>query len=245
MRCAEGTGMHAMLFGLKRGYYAGLRYARRVLLAFGLTPARFDLMFAVREHGWHLQSELRRILGVAGPTVSRMLKSLEKLGLICRQTSPNDAREKIVQLTEEGGMCIERAAHAVIGSGCAEAAMSRAAMGERPNWSFRRGMLAVQSLEEALVRVRRGFGDGAQLLYTHSPYPMGWVPERTKAAELYDPSLYDPPIADLVNVPEWPQPDVKPSGWVRARRVFGWILAPRPIARRLSCTVEDDAVPLC
>ncbi len=88
------AGMHSALFGLKRGYYGALRYARRTLGAFGVTPARFDLMFALRENGWHLQSELRRILGVAGPTVSRMVKSLEKLGLVLKERAVHDRRER-------------------------------------------------------------------------------------------------------------------------------------------------------
>ena len=206
---AEGGGMHAMMFGLKRGYYGALRYARRVMKGFGVgvTPARFDLLYALRQQGWHLQSELRRILGVAGPTVSRMLKSLEGLGLVKREVAPHDGREKVVSFTDAGEKAFDRVAEAVMGTGCAEVAMARAAMGDATTkgWTFRRGLLAVENAEEMLVRVRRGFGDGAQLLYTRCPYVMGWDTGRKTACELYDASVVEPPMCDVVEVPPpWP-----------------------------------------
>ena len=35
---ALGVGMHAMLFGLKRGYYGALRYARRGIMGLRISP---------------------------------------------------------------------------------------------------------------------------------------------------------------------------------------------------------------
>jgi len=232
---ALGVGMHAMLFGLKRGYYGALRYARRTLGAFGVTPARFDLMFALRENGWHLQSELRRILGVAGPTVSRMLKSLEGLGLVGRERSPHDGREKVVWLTKEGEKRVEGAAAGMMGSGCADVAMARAVMGEATaGWTFRKGLAGVVRMEEALIKVRRGFGDGAQLLYTHCAYAMGWRSWRKKNEEIYDPSLTDEPFADVVEAPPvWPGIGEKRDRKQPEEWVFGKILR-RPRVREES-----------
>ena len=227
-----GVGMHSALFGLKRGYYGALRWARRVLAGFGLTPARFDLMFVVAENGWHLQSELRRILGVAGATVSRMLKSLEELGLVERERAVHDEREKVVFLSEKGREAVERAAMATMASGCAEVAMARAAFGEarKEGWTFRRGMAAVMNLEEALVKVRRGFGDGAQLVYAYCPYAHRWVPKRTRelqltyAIGLADP---DPPDRTPVEMPEWPGPDI-PSERPTVPEPIPWGWGPSP-----------------
>ena len=179
--------MHSAMFGLKRGYYAALRWGRRVLEGFAVTPARFDLMFVLRENrGWHVQSELRRILGVAGSTVSRMVKSLEGLGLVKREPASHDRRERIVSLTAEGEKKVDEVAKATMETGCAEVAMARAALGEarKKGWTLKRGMAAVVSLEEGLVRVRRGFRDGAQLVYVHCPYAKGWLPKRRRELRL-------------------------------------------------------------
>ena len=48
------------------------------------------------------QRQLRTILGVSGPTISRMLKSLEKLGFIVRTPHPRHRRRKWVAVTAAG-----------------------------------------------------------------------------------------------------------------------------------------------
>ena len=73
----------------------------KLLLAFGVTPARFDLMrllYASETYSLP-QSWLRAQLGVARATVSKMLRALEKLGLVERKTDEWDRRTKIVTLT--------------------------------------------------------------------------------------------------------------------------------------------------
>ena len=93
--------MDDLLFAYKRVHLAGNRNAMKLLLAFGVTPARFDLMrilygnrtFSMR------QSWLRGELGVARATLSRMLKALERLGLVERKTDDWDRRTKKVTLS--------------------------------------------------------------------------------------------------------------------------------------------------
>ena len=73
----------------------------KLLLAFGVTPARFDLMrilYGNREYSMS-QSFLRAQLGVARATVSKMLRALEKLGLVERKPDEWDRRTKRVTLT--------------------------------------------------------------------------------------------------------------------------------------------------
>ena len=73
----------------------------KLLLAFGVTPARFDLMrilYGSRTFSMS-QSFLRAQLGVARATISKMLKALEKLGLVERKTDEFDRRTKRVTLT--------------------------------------------------------------------------------------------------------------------------------------------------
>lgn len=48
------------------------------------------------------QSDLCECLGVEPPTVSNMVRRLEKKGLVKRSEDPNDARRTRAGLTEEG-----------------------------------------------------------------------------------------------------------------------------------------------
>ena len=92
-----------MFFGVKRAHLAVNWWALRKLKEFGITPARFDLMRLVfsRRHRW-AQSELRRQLGVARATISRMVRALIKLGWMVRERNAFDRRTLDCVLTEEG-----------------------------------------------------------------------------------------------------------------------------------------------
>jgi DNA-binding MarR family transcriptional regulator len=110
--------MNDLFFGLKRAYHGSLRVFRRPLARLGLTAARFDLLYIVlKEGGVLLQRELQRALGVAAPTVSRMLASLEELGLVTRSVAEEDGRQRDVELTKAGRRSVLRAARELIHSG--------------------------------------------------------------------------------------------------------------------------------
>lgn len=98
-----GVCMDDLLFALKRAHLAGNRFAWRLLMKIGLTPARFDLMRLLYERrGFSMaQSDLRARLGVARATISRMLCALEKLGWIERTVDPFDRRTRKVVLSYE------------------------------------------------------------------------------------------------------------------------------------------------
>jgi DNA-binding MarR family transcriptional regulator len=76
----------------------------------GLTAARFDLLYQLQSRERDvsvpyatLQSALRRSLGVCSSVVSRMLTSLEALGLVTRRRLPQgDSRQRLVMLTATG-----------------------------------------------------------------------------------------------------------------------------------------------
>src|SRR5947207_4191702 len=59
------------------------------------------LLWEIGEEGTHIR-ELRRRLSLDSAYVSRMLRSLEKQGLIVVRTSERDGRVRLVQLTEAG-----------------------------------------------------------------------------------------------------------------------------------------------
>ena len=92
--------MDDLLFAFKRVHLAGNRNALKLLLAFKVTPARFDLMRILYGNNFSMsQRWLRGQLGVARATISRMLKALEKLGLVERKIDEWDRRTKRVTLT--------------------------------------------------------------------------------------------------------------------------------------------------
>src|SRR5580704_13287991 len=95
--------MHCIFFGLKRAHHSTLRITRATLAKMGLTAARFDLLFALTEFRNGLsQSGMRKQLGVSRQTISRMLRSLEQLGLVKRTRDWLDRRRKRIQLTTRG-----------------------------------------------------------------------------------------------------------------------------------------------
>ena len=95
--------MHFLAFQFKRAHYTALRISRPIAAKFGLTPARFDMLYAIRYEMRISQAQVARALGVSGVTVSRMLRKLEELGLVRRRANERpDRRAKSPQLTRLG-----------------------------------------------------------------------------------------------------------------------------------------------
>jgi DNA-binding MarR family transcriptional regulator len=102
--------VNTTLFGLKRAYWGSLGMTRRRLKEMGLTAARFDLLYVLRQRRGPVgQRHIVRILGVTHPVVSRMLKSLRTLGLTSRERRPADRREWMISLTPAGRALIDKA----------------------------------------------------------------------------------------------------------------------------------------
>ena len=137
--------MHAIFFATKRAFHGGLRITRPRFqsVARGMTGARFDMMYALTRSipGPHkfsnaryvLQSDLRKILGVTAPVVSRMLRSLEALGWVTRERCLHgDRRQRKVSLTKEG-LKYFRKAHKRVSRFCARV-VTRALCWGRGRW---------------------------------------------------------------------------------------------------------------
>jgi DNA-binding MarR family transcriptional regulator len=135
-----------------------------------------------------LQSDLRRALGVAGPTVSKMVRSLMELGFLVKVRAPHDRRERIVQLTESGRRVLDEAIRATMARAEADGRVMSALSGSRHDVAC--GRVAAVNVEEVLLRVRTAFGDRARLVYVFNPYEWGWRPPRS--APLYDDMLSAP-----------------------------------------------------
>jgi DNA-binding MarR family transcriptional regulator len=153
--------MHALFFGMKRAHHATLRLSRSLLRGSGLTPARFDMMYAIRQQPSLLQSTLRRRLGVSRTTVSRMLQALEQCGFVRRARA---GRERLVEMTREGALTFVRAERAAVLSGAVSLALD-AALAPITLDAF----VALEAFDGHLQSVRVAFGDAADLLYPWHP----------------------------------------------------------------------------
>jgi len=92
--------MHAIFFGIKRVHLRVLAVTRRMIGLSALTRARFDMLRIVELHPHGItQSTIRWLLGVSAPTVSRMLKALQRLGFVDRHRDARDGRCVRVRLT--------------------------------------------------------------------------------------------------------------------------------------------------
>ena len=150
--------MDAILFGVKRADQAAIRFGHKVLAPFGLTPARFDMLFAVGKHLSLGQNELRRELGVARSTVSRMLGALERLGWIHRDERRHTRR---IKLTDAGRALLRRTARRVCGRRRPFRMVAEAIRVGPKSHDF----VQRDAVEGLLARFRQTFGDQATLDY--------------------------------------------------------------------------------
>jgi DNA-binding MarR family transcriptional regulator len=172
--------MHSTFFAVKKAFHGILRITRRRTSLFHpkLTPARFDMMYALfgnREAKLVVrQKRLCEILGVTRPTVSRMSRSLETLGLVTRTKSTIDGRNIVIQLTKFGFDVIRRAHRIFVKRGWSDLALCTA-LGAHPGGN--RWFDAVHcykerdTLEDLLRRLRDEYGDFATLEYVRWAVP--------------------------------------------------------------------------
>src|ERR1700758_3130904 len=128
--------MHAVFFGIKRAFHGTLRVMRYPLHCYGLTAARFDMMWAIYRTPMRRarQSEVRRMLGVTAPTVSRMVKSLVALGFVRQDRDEDDGRERLVVITRRGMERMRAAVRCFIEEQTAEFALGCALGGVERWW---------------------------------------------------------------------------------------------------------------
>ena len=157
--------MNAIYFGCKRSFHSCMRITREGFTSLGLTPARFDMMTAISRHkGGILQQGLRKMLGVTSATISRMLRSLELLGLVQRRRSVYDRRQNHCMLTEEGVRSLQRATAMVVTSGAVQLAIDCALTDNHAD-DPERCTAEMGIAESVLRRMRDTFRDHAELTY--------------------------------------------------------------------------------
>ncbi|HEY4016027.1 MAG TPA: MarR family transcriptional regulator [Polyangiaceae bacterium] len=163
--------MNAIFFGCKRAFHSCMRIARQVLAGLGLTPARFDMLTAVGENRAFgcAQRELRSLLGVSAATISRMLASLEDIGLVTRTKNEYpDRRQRRVALSAAGLKCLRKATRHLVRSGAIQLAVDSALTNNRAH-DESRCLVEMDLAESILRRLRDAFGDIATLQYPWHP----------------------------------------------------------------------------
>jgi DNA-binding MarR family transcriptional regulator len=176
--------MHSLSFRLKRAHHRVVAFGKSILRRFGLTPARFDLLYVVyvrwefrkRVYDAPAQTDLCRALGVTAATVSRMVGRLEQLGIVTRFGSRIDRRTKQVALTPEGLALLREAVDEILEEEVVERAYQRA-LRERtsaglepfdlePSAELELELeLAVAELKGRVEKIARAFGDTSTLSY--------------------------------------------------------------------------------
>jgi DNA-binding MarR family transcriptional regulator len=125
---------------------------------------------------------MRRLLGVTAPTVSKMLRSLQKLGLVKRERYSLDGRERVVELTQAGLRRMQAAHDELVASGAAQLALDCALAFPKQHDPRACGS-AMRIVDWFLERIRLQFRDSASLSYkrlpecllAYEPLPAGWA----------------------------------------------------------------------
>ncbi len=153
--------MHPLAFQLKRAHQRVVSFGQAMLRSFGLTPARFDLLFIVHERPNYAptQTDLCRILGVTAATISKMVRSLEELGIVERFKC-FDRRLNYVALSTKGLALVREVMDEVFGSEALEKKFE-SAFGTP---SIYMDLLVAKVVVE-VEKISRTFGDTSTLDY--------------------------------------------------------------------------------
>ncbi|MBL8609449.1 MAG: MarR family transcriptional regulator [Myxococcales bacterium] len=117
--------MNLVQFQVKRAHWRLWDFEAKLLAPFGTTPARLDMLQCIAAHGAPTQSLLMWQLGLAGATVSKMLKLLDAHGLVQRDVDPVDLRRRIVRLTDEARALLAKVRRVLLRTGVAWKARAR------------------------------------------------------------------------------------------------------------------------
>lgn len=162
--------MNQITFATKRAYHGFLRGTRKLLASYGLTSARFDMLYVIggerQPYGRYqttLQSRLVGKLGVSRSVVSRMVRALEALGWVRREEALGiDGRTWLLSLTEKAEATMRVARRVVIRCVHRLVIESICFGGHR---EAGKRFLCMSRLEDTLHAIRRDFGDRATLYF--------------------------------------------------------------------------------
>jgi DNA-binding MarR family transcriptional regulator len=188
--------MHSITFALKQAHLQSVAFGTKVLRdpdgpghyrqrrteQIGpMTPARFDLLMAIRMANlkWTervaaraaCQSDVRRLLGRHPSTVSKMVKRLEEIGWLERHPHLRYRREVVLCLTWKGLRAIRSAVSKVYWRRDHLRFFERYFGGWNDGRDPRR---AVWEFYRSVCLIAEWFGDRSQLVYTFDHLPV-WL----------------------------------------------------------------------
>jgi len=87
-----------------------LSYFRPMLRANGLTEQQWRVLRALDSEGAMEAAELARVANILPPSLSRILKLMERKDWITRRTEPTDLRRSVIGLSRKGRAVIRKIA---------------------------------------------------------------------------------------------------------------------------------------
>lgn len=94
--------MAGSLYWLKRAYFAGKKAFDEALAEHGLTATQLEVLRRVWQQDGIEQRALQTDMGVTSPTLTGIVDRLVERGLLARRPSTDDARVKMLHLTDPG-----------------------------------------------------------------------------------------------------------------------------------------------
>jgi DNA-binding MarR family transcriptional regulator len=161
--------MHSVHFAMRRAFHKSWQRGMAITKRYKLTPTRVDILHILREQeGCALrQRELRRRLGTTSPVVSKLLRKLEKCGLVKRLASADDRRRNDVVLTPAGKRLIDTFFEEVINPGVARRDVESFVAVE--GGTERQQRAVTNAFRIQLLRIRRRLGDVGTVTYRDPP----------------------------------------------------------------------------
>ncbi len=98
----------AVLARISRVHLGWKRYIQRQLAPYGLNPKQFHVLRKVEERGFLLPSEVARMVHADRPTVSSLVRTMERAGWVTTEPDPEDGRRRRIVLRPAGRSLLRR-----------------------------------------------------------------------------------------------------------------------------------------
>jgi DNA-binding MarR family transcriptional regulator len=94
---------HVPVGAWAKSYYFAVRATMEsILRPYDLGPTQYYVLYQLANDGPTMQRDLGRMLQVERPTLSGIVATLVRKGLIAQLPGPEDQRQRVLQLTETG-----------------------------------------------------------------------------------------------------------------------------------------------
>lgn len=98
----------AVIARVSRLHLGWKRWVQRQLLPYGVSPKQLYVLRQLAERGSLLPSQVAELVFADRPTVSTMLRTMERAGWIATKPSPDDGRRRVIVLRAAGRELLAR-----------------------------------------------------------------------------------------------------------------------------------------